>query len=92
MKKKLLSLLVTGLALTASPAAFAVVVDFSDATGHGVSQDTIQINGIRVDQEVENIFDPSRPTLVSSYYNVPFLFDLPTLHLIPVRGVSTSLS
>lgn len=85
MKRKLLSsLLIAGVSLAGiSVANAAVVVDFSGATGHGLTQDRIQVNNIRVDQEIVNPFDPTRPDIVSTHYNVPFVFDPATLHLVP---------
>ncbi len=62
------------------------VVDFSDAEGFGISEDSIQINGIRVDTLVENPFDPAHPTIITEVYDVAFRFDYPSLSLIPDMG------
>lgn len=61
----------------------AMTIDFSGTTGVALSADRVLIKNIRVDNEVPNPFDPSRPTVYSVYYDVPFRFDMATLHLIP---------
>jgi hypothetical protein len=89
MNRKLLSsmFVATGLTLTSSSSIFAeTVIDFTDITGHGLSQNRIQINNIRVDQEIASPFDPSRPTIISTSYDVPFQFEPSTLRMVPDLG------
>lgn len=64
-------------------ATAAAIIDFSDTTGFGLNEERVMVKNIRINQEIVNPFDPSRPTIYSIYYDVPFRFDLATLHLIP---------
>jgi uncharacterized protein YfaP (DUF2135 family) len=61
-------------------------VDFSSATGFGNGATVFQINNITLNAEVTNPFDPARPQIITYTYNVPFDFDLATLHLVPRLG------
>lgn len=71
-------------AVSAASAHSAVdPVDFTNATGFGSGVSTFQVSNIRLNSEVVNPFDPSRPQIITYTYNVPFRFDLATLHLIP---------
>lgn len=79
--------LVIGLFLVASTLD-AQEIDFSQTDGFGIGQSEVQINNIRVDTVIENPFDPSRPEIVSSVFNVPFVFDPTTLHLVPNLNVA----
>jgi hypothetical protein len=76
---------VAGLFAVSFTAAYAVVdpINFSETTGFGLDATHVQIKKIRVDTEVVNPFDPSRPQIYSVYYDVPFRFDIATLHLVP---------
>lgn len=91
MNKKLFKvLLITALlALVMGPTAVvaqSLTIGFQNATGIGISSNTIQINNILVDFVTTNPFDPSHPTITTVPYNVPFVFDPVTLHLIPNQG------
>lgn len=81
-----LAALISGLFLLAFSALARadVTIDFSGTTGYGTGADTIMIQRIRVDTSVTNPFDPARPTITSSYYDVPFKFNPTTLHLEPL--------
>lgn len=81
-----LAALISGFVLLAfsSLARADVTVDFSGTTGYGTGADTIMIQRIRVDTSVTNPFDRDRPTITSSYYDVPFKFNPTTLHLEPL--------
>ena len=59
---------------------------FTNTTGYGQSASTIMINGIQVDFVTTNPFDPTHPVIQSARYNVPFVFDQTTLHLVPSLG------
>lgn len=75
-----------GAALAASGGlaqAQSTVIDFSSTTGYGVDTDLINIENIRVDIVITNPFDPTRPTITSNSYTVPFRFDPASLHLVP---------
>jgi hypothetical protein len=76
---------VAGLFTASFAAAYAVAnpVNFSETTGFGLDALRVQIKKIRVDTEIVNPFDPSRPQIYSVYYDIPFRFDIATLHLIP---------
>lgn len=71
-----------------STAMAELAIDFSDISGFGVDSDTVQIDNIRVDFIIVNPFDPSRPYMQSAYFNVPFDFDMATLHLVPSLGTA----
>ena len=58
-------------------------VDFTNSTGFGLDADSVMIQNIRVDQEIANPFDPTRPEIVSSTYNIPWTFNYSTLSLVP---------
>lgn len=60
-----------------------MTISFTDTTSYGMSSSKVMIQGIRVDQEIVNPFDPTHPEITSNSYNIPFSFDLATLHLIP---------
>lgn len=66
--------------------AQSLEVDFSESNGFGVSSDVIQIDNIRVDVVVPNPWDPTHPTLSTSYYTVPFRLDTSNYHLVPTLG------
>ncbi|MHB9118021.1 MAG: LCCL domain-containing protein [Burkholderiales bacterium] len=80
-----LTALISGFVLLAFSALACadVTIDFSGTTGYGTGADTIMIQRIRVDTSVSNPFDPARPTITSSYYDIPFKFNPTTLHLEP---------
>jgi hypothetical protein len=82
MKTLKYSLAALFLALFAAHAP-AMEISFSEAEGFGVSDHLVQINNIRVDTPVANPFDPNRPQIYSIYYDVPFRFDMHSLHLVP---------
>jgi len=63
--------------------SFAVTLDFSNVNGYGLDNNTVMIENMRLDTEIVNPFDPSRPEIVSSFFNIPFYFDYATLHLVP---------
>lgn len=86
-------LLLVAVLMLFTPAVFAdTVIDFGQTNGYGTDADTVMIENIRVDMETINPFDPTHPTIVPIYYNVPFVFDYTTLHLIPDLGGSTEIS
>ncbi len=68
--------------------AQATVIDFYESEGFGIASDMVQINNIRVDTEVDNPFGQNQ--IVTIYYDVPFRFDLATLHLIPTLESATA--
>ena len=72
-----------GLFMTASYCTAATVINFANTSGYGLSSDRVMVENIRVDNEIVNPFDPSHPQIVSSYYNVPFVFDYSNYHLVP---------
>jgi len=61
-------------------------ISFANATGYGQSASTVMINNIQVDVVTTNPFDPTHPTISTVRYNVPFVFDSTTLHLVPSLG------
>lgn len=64
--------------------AFAqVTIDFTDASGYGLDEGRVMLQNLRVDQAVDNPFDPDRPDIVSSFYNIPWRFNYNNLHLEP---------
>lgn len=76
-------LLIFGIINILSLQAHAVDINFNESTGVGFGDDRVQIYKIRVDTEIVNPFDSSRPQIYSVYYDVPFRFDPTTLHLVP---------
>jgi len=78
--------LLLGMFLTASFCAADIVIDFANTNGYGLSNDRVMIENIRVDNEVVNPFDPTHPEIITSTYNVPFVFDYSNLHLVPDLG------
>jgi len=91
LKKQIsvLSLIFFGVLFSAAMvSADSFSVDFADTSGYGIDSERIMVENIRLDNEVTNPFDPTHPTIVSSYLNVPFVFDLATLHLIPDLGTA----
>lgn len=70
----------------------SIEIDFSSTTGYGLDTDLINIENIRVDIVVTNPFDPTRPTISSNDYTVPFRFDSSTLHLVPDLGATVDES
>lgn len=83
-KSRVMQSLIAALFMGTAPLAYSeTVVDFSETTGYGTSSDTVQVNNIRVDYVTVNPFDPSHPSITSVYYNIPFVFDPTTLHLVP---------
>ncbi len=58
-------------------------VDFTNSTAYGTGVYTIEVNNIRINAEVANPFDPSRPQIITYTYNLPFRFDLSSLHFVP---------
>jgi hypothetical protein len=81
------------LCLTAVAAQADMTIDFSQTQGFGTAADRVMIKNIRVDTPIVNPFDPSRPTIQSINYDVPFRFDRPSLHLIPeLSGATTDTS
>lgn len=86
MSNNLLStlFLASGLVMVGTATAGVVtVVNFEAATGQGLSQNRMQINNIRLDHQVDNPFDETRPEITSVLLNVPFTFDTESLHLVP---------
>lgn len=83
---KYLKCAIAGILISSFTAAYAMEIDFSESTGFGLDADRVQIKHIRVDTPVTNPFDPSRPQIYSVYYDVPFIFDTATLHLVPNLG------
>ncbi|MFZ5775396.1 MAG: carboxypeptidase regulatory-like domain-containing protein [Thermodesulfobacteriota bacterium] len=73
-----------------STAMAELAIDFTDISGFGVDSDTVQIDNIRVDFIIVNPFDPTRPYMQSAYFNVPFDFDMATLHLVPSLGTAVA--
>jgi len=79
-----LKMLAIGASCAMMSMAQATVIDFYESEGFGIASDMVQINNIRVDSEIENPFRPGEIQIVTIYYDVPFRFDLASLHLIPV--------
>jgi hypothetical protein len=88
MKKNLLAFMTANAVMLCTGVALAAEFDvsFRNSEGFGVSDEVIQINNIRVDTITANPFDISHPEITSNYYNIPFRFDLSTVHLIPELG------
>jgi len=61
-----------------------MTIDFSESQSFPTSSDTVQINHIRLDTKIVNPFDPTRPQIATMYADVPFHFDMASLHLIPM--------
>jgi hypothetical protein len=87
---KFLRYVLVGALLSWAVNGLAFTVSFSESQGFGVSDTRVMINNIRVDTEVVNPFDPTRPEINSVYYNVPFNFNATTLHLVPDLGGAQS--
>jgi hypothetical protein len=66
--------------------SYAFDISFEQSTCAALNSNTVQVNNIRVDTEIANPFDPSRPDIYSIYYDVPFVFDVDSLHLVPNLG------
>lgn len=90
--KSLFFIVGTLFALAIAPIARAQTVDvsFADTTGFGQSSLIIMINNIKVNTTITNPFDPSHPTVTTTAYNVPFSFDIASLHLIPTTSSATN--
>jgi uncharacterized protein YfaP (DUF2135 family) len=61
-----------------------MTIDFSESQSFPTSSNTVQINHIRLDTKIVNPFDPTRPQIATMYADVPFHFDMASLHLIPM--------
>lgn len=92
--KSLFFVVATLFTLATAPLAWAqsVSVSFADTTGFGQSDLIIMINNIKVNTTITNPFDPSHPTITTTAYNVPFSFDIASLHLIPTTSSATNTS
>lgn len=77
-----LSGMVLGLLLAGFTQA-EVKIDFSESTIFPTSAQDIQVNNIRLDTVIADPFDPTRPQIISVYYDVPFTFDMASLHFVP---------
>jgi hypothetical protein len=81
------------LCLLTATAQADMTIDLSQTQGFGTGAESMMIKNIRVDIPIVNPFDPSRPTIHSTNYDVPFRFDRPSLHLIPdLSGAATDTS
>ena len=90
-KSKLLKAwLITGLLAlvmgSTGVAADSVNIRLENTTGVGISSNSVMINNILVDFVATNPFDPSHPTTQTVAYNVSFVLDPVTLHLVPNLG------
>ncbi|MDH3997395.1 MAG: carboxypeptidase regulatory-like domain-containing protein [Desulfuromonadales bacterium] len=96
LKGFIIFMVVSGLLLCFSLSSAIAGVNFSNTSGYGISTSRVMVSNIKVDYEVYNPMAPMYPTLVTSYWNVPFNFDGYTAHLVPDLNsavlVSTSSS
>lgn len=88
----LLSMAAAGALLISASAAAQLSVDFTNSSGFGLGADSVMIENIRVDQTLTNPFDPSRPEIVSTTYNIPWKFDYNAVALVPNLDISVEVN
>ena len=88
----LCTLTVTGFLLLSGPAQAQLSVDFTNSSGYGLEANKVMIENIRVDQTLANPFDPSRPEIVSTTYNIPWTFNYDSVALVPDLDISVEVN
>lgn len=82
-RSRILATLASSACMLALSAQAQVLVDFTESSGYGLDEDRVMLENIRVEQELANPFDPERPELITSIYNIPWTFDYGTVSLVP---------